>query len=255
MSQHHHDIKNANGEDLHAIMDIPKDGDPKAYIMFAHCFTCNIDLRAVRTITKGLTDFGFAVMRFDFTGLGESGGEFADTNFTHNIIDLKTVADFMAEEYEAPSLIIGHSLGGAAALVAADKIESINAVVTIAAPAEPAHVTHLFEDKIDEMESEGQAEVNIGGRPFVLKKQFLDDLQEQNNKDIIKNLRKPLLVMHSPQDKIVSIENAAKIYERAFHPKSFISLDGADHLLSNRKDSAYVAKIISAWVDRYLGMN
>ena len=253
MAQHHHDIKNTNGEQLHAIMDMPENDTPKAYIMFAHCFTCNIDLRAVRTITKGLTDFGFAVMRFDFTGLGESGGEFADTNFTHNIIDLKTVADFMAEEYEAPSLIVGHSLGGAAALVAADKINSINAVVTIAAPAEPAHVTHLFDDKIDEMESEGQAEVNIGGRPFVLKKQFLDDLQEQNNKDIIKNLRKPLLVMHSPQDKIVSIENAAKIYERAFHPKSFISLDGADHLLSNRKDSAYVAKIISAWADRYLG--
>lgn len=252
MLKKEHTIKNSNGEDLRAVLELPENDMPKAYAIFAHCFTCNSDLRAVRAIARGLTNYGFAVMRFDFTGLGESEGEFANTNFTHNIDDLEIVAEYLAENFQAPKLIIGHSLGGAAALVAAAKIDSVEAVVALAAPAEPAHVTHLFADKIEDMERNGHAEVNIGGRPFVLKKQFLDDLESQNNQKIIKELRKPLLIMHSPQDKIVGIHNAAKIYERAHHPKSFISLDGADHLLSDRSDSAYVADIIGIWVQRYL---
>ncbi|MCC5917567.1 MAG: alpha/beta fold hydrolase [Cryomorphaceae bacterium] len=252
MAQKNHEIENVNGETLHAVLELPLGQPPKAYAIFAHCFTCNSDLRAVRTITRELTNFGFGVMRFDFTGLGESDGSFADTNFTHNLKDLETVSNYMGENYRAPELIIGHSLGGAAAIIAASQLENIKAVAAIAAPADPQHVTHLFGDKKDVMEREGMAEVNIGGRPFMLKKQFLDDLKAQDSKSVLKNLRKPLLVMHAPQDKIVNIENAAIIYERAFHPKSFVSLDGADHLLSNQKDSTYVAKTIGTWAERYV---
>ena len=245
-------IKNKEGEELHASMELPDNGKPQQYAIFAHCFTCNSDFAAVRNISRELTNHGFGVIRFDFTGLGKSGGAFAETNFSANISDISEVNSYITEHFQAPSLLIGHSLGGAAALVAGNELDNIQAVVVVGAPAEAVHVKHIFESSIEKIKEEGEAKVNIGGRPFKIQKHFLEDLDRNDVLKNIKNLRKPLLILHSPQDKIVEIENAAKIYRAAHHPKSFVSLDGADHLLSNKKDSRYVANIIGAWVGRYL---
>lgn len=243
---------NKNEQQIAARLDLPTHQKPAAYVLFAHCFTCNKNLIPVKTISRELTSKGFAVVRFDFTGLGESEGDFEDTNFSSNVQDLIAAAEFMEKEYEAPKLIIGHSLGGAASIYAGSKIDSIQAVATIAAPSSPDHVKHLFKESLDELDENGIAKVNIGGRDFTVKNQFIEDIKAKNMQEILKNLRKPILVLHSPQDKIVSIENAAEIYQNAMHPKSFISLDGADHLMSAKKDSSYAGSVIAGWSKRYL---
>ena len=245
-------FKNEEGLVLAARLEMPVDQRPTAFAIFAHCFTCTKNLMAVTNISRALTSKGIAVLRFDFTGLGESEGDFADTNFSGNVSDLVCASAFLAENYQAPKIIIGHSLGGAAVLMAASMLESIEAIVTIGAPSDPPHVKHLFQNSIEEIEETGIAKVSIGGRPFTIKKQFVDDLEKNDLADTIKGLRRPLLVFHSPQDEIVDIKNAEKIYVAAHHPKSYISLDGADHLLSNKADANYVGEVISSWATRYV---
>jgi len=245
-------FKNSQGDTLSAKLEMPLGQKPVAFALFAHCFTCSKDLQAVTNIGNALASRGFAVLKFDFTGLGESEGEFAETNFSSNISDLISASKFLEKEYEAPELIIGHSLGGAAVLRAAAEISSLKGVVTIAAPADPTHVKHLLEDKEEDIRITGQAKVNIGGRSFTIKKQFLEDLEENSIENVLPGLKKALLILHSPQDEIVEIKNAAKIYSLAKHPKSFISLDGANHLLAGRRDSIYVGDVISSWASRYL---
>ncbi len=242
----------SGGNELSARLELPANGRPHNFALFAHCFTCTKNLNAVRNISGSLVEFGFGVLSFDFTGLGNSEGEFSDTNFSSNISDLIAAADFLAENYNTPSLIIGHSLGGAAAIFAAQKIDSVQAIATIGAPANPEHVTHLIEDEIENIVSSGEAKVNIGGRPFKVKKQFIDDLKEHKLAKVLTDMRKSALILHSPQDKVVAIENAAELYKAAHHPKSFISLDGADHLLSKKEDSAYAGQLISSWAHRYI---
>ncbi|MFT5181911.1 MAG: putative OsmC-like protein/alpha/beta superfamily hydrolase [Alphaproteobacteria bacterium] len=239
------------GETLAARLDAP-DTPPRAYALFAHCFTCTKDIFAASQIARSLAEAGVAVLRFDFTGLGHSDGEFANTNFSSNVGDLIAAADHMRANYAAPALLIGHSLGGAAVLAAAGDIPECKAVVTIGAPDDPGHVAHLFGDSATTIEAAGEAEVSIGGRPFRVQKQFLDDIREQNLDDRIANLRKALLVMHSPVDQIVGIAAAGAIFAAAKHPKSYISLDSADHLMSNREDAVYAATALAGWASRYL---
>jgi putative redox protein len=241
----------AGGDSLAARLELPAD-EPKAYALFAHCFTCGKDIFAARRIAEGLTDLGFAVLRFDFTGLGASGGDFANTNFSSNVGDLLQAADYLRTNYKAPELLIGHSLGGAAILVAAGKIPEAKAVATIGAPSDPSHVAHLFAGSLQEIKAEGEAEVQLAGRRFRIKSQFLDDIENLRLVDAIGSLRKPLAVFHSPVDDTVSIENAADIFMAAKHPKSFVSLDDADHLLSRREDALYVATVLAAWAERFL---
>ena len=247
-------FKNKEGQELVGRLELPADGHPHNFVLFAHCFTCNKNLLAVKNIGKALSNNGFAVLRFDFTGLGESEGEFADTNFSGNVKDLVAAADYLKANYKAPSLLIGHSLGGAAVIFAASEIPSVKAVATIGAPSSPIHVKHLLKSSIDEINSAGKSTVNLGGRVFTIKKQFLDDLESKSLPETAKQLRKPLLIMHSPQDQTVEIKNAEEIYIAAHHPKSFISLDGADHLLSDKRDSVYVGRVIASWAGRYLNI-
>ncbi len=244
-------IVNAAGEKLAARLDLPA-GKAKATALFAHCFTCSKDVFAASRISQALAALGFAVLRFDFTGLGMSEGEFANSNFSSNIDDLAAAAGFLRNELEAPRVLIGHSLGGAAVLAAASKIPEAAAVVTIGAPFDPGHVAHLFQSAADEIAAEGEADVLIGGRSFKVKRQFLEDIAAHNARDYISNLKKALLVLHAPLDAIVGIENAGEIFGAAKHPKSFVSLDDADHLLSKRADAVYVADVIAAWAGRYL---
>ncbi|MFT7482816.1 MAG: esterase/lipase, partial [Oceanospirillaceae bacterium] len=245
------DIPTNGNKKLSASLELPADKKAEHFAIFAHCFTCNSDFAAVRNISRALTTQGFGVVRFDFTGLGNSEGDFADTNFSANVADIKAVHQFITDNYQSPDLLIGHSLGGAAALIAAAEIPGIKAVATVGAPADIQHVQHLFSAGIDEILEKGEASVNIGGRPFRIQKQFIEDLKKRELTDILRKMRKPLLILHSPQDNIVGIDNAAKIYSAAFHPKSFISLDGADHLLSKKADSEYAGNIIGSWVKRY----
>jgi len=245
-------FKNPEGQTLVGRLELPADKYPHNFAVFAHCFTCNKNLLAAKNIGKALTSNGFGVLRFDFTGLGESEGDFADTNFSGNVEDLVAASKFLEEQYQAPTLIIGHSLGGAAAIFAASEISSIKAVATAGAPSNPVHVQHLFKSGVEEIQSTGKAKVNLSGRDFTIKKQFLDDLETKSLPETAKALRKPLLVLHSPQDDTVGIKNAEEIYMAARHPKSFISLDGADHLLSKKEDSIYVGNVIAGWANRYL---
>jgi putative redox protein len=246
-------FKNKSNIELDGQLDLPKDQEIRAYAIFAHCFTCSKSLSAVRNIAKALKDEGIGVLRFDFTGLGQSSGEFADSNFSSNVDDLISAADYLKETRGVgPQLLIGHSLGGAAVLFATTHIEGVKAVATIGAPFGPGHVSHLFERSIPEIEAKGIAEVNIGGRPFTVKKQFLDDISAADPKQVLKSLNAALCILHSPHDRIVEIENATKNYTAARHPKSFISLDGADHLLSDKSDSIYAGKVISSWANRYI---
>ena len=241
----------AQGGQLAARLDLPE-GEPRAYALFAHCFTCTKDIFAASRIAAALAAQGIGVLRFDFTGLGHSEGEFANTNFTSNVADLLQAAGFLRDTRQAPKIIIGHSLGGAAVLAAAHEVPEAVAVVTIGAPAAPAHVQHLFDASLQEIEAAGEAEVQIGGRPFRVKKQFLEDISQQHVTGELGKLRKALLVFHAPRDETVGIENAGEIFVAAKHPKSFISLDDADHLLSRKADAVYVAEVLSAWVERYL---
>lgn len=244
---------NQQGQELAARFDLPINQRPRACAIFAHCFTCSKDLSAVKNISLALTQEGIAVFRFDFTGLGQSEGEFADTNFSSNVDDLLAAAAYLSQEYDAPQLLVGHSLGGAAVLLAGLKIDSVKAVATIGAPADPIHVTHLVEGGKEEIKEKGKAMINIGGRPFCIKQQFLDDLQQVASGHIGK-LKKALLVLHSPQDQIVGIQNAERIYKAAMHPKSYVSLDGVDHLVSDPQDAKYVGQIIASWGMRYLDL-
>jgi putative redox protein len=227
-------------------------GDIATYALFAHCFTCSKDIAAASRIARALAGQGIAVLRFDFTGLGHSEGEFANTNFSTNVADLRCAAEAVRERLGPPELLIGHSLGGAAVLAVAGDIPDARAVVTIGAPSDPAHVAHLLKDKQAEIEAEGVAEVDLAGRTFTIKRQFLRDIESQRLAERIRTMRKALLIMHSPIDEIVGIDNASAIFLAARHPKSFISLDKADHLLTRRTDSEYVATTISAWARRYL---
>lgn len=243
---------NAEGtEQLAARLDRP-DGPERAWAVFAHCFTCSKDLRAVGAITRALNREGIAVLRFDFTGLGESEGDFADTNFSSNVGDLVAAANYLQEYHTSPRILVGHSLGGAAVLQAAHQVESAQAVSTIGAPSNPEHVTHLLEDDIDEIRSTGQARVTLAGRSFTVRKQFLDDLEETRMDDTIRTLDRALLIFHSPIDQTVGIENAAHIFEAAKHPKSFVSLDDADHLLSDPSDAEYIGVVLAAWAGKYV---
>jgi uncharacterized OsmC-like protein/pimeloyl-ACP methyl ester carboxylesterase len=247
------DFPNAGGERLAALLDMPA-AEPRAFALFAHCFTCGKDIRAAKRIAEGLTERGIAVLRFDFTGLGASEGEFANTNFSSNVADLVAAANHLRETHQAPAILIGHSLGGAAVLAAAAEVPEARAVVTIAAPADPSHVTGLLKEQVDEIRARGEVEVTLAGRPFRIRREFLDDVAEQRLDQRIGNLRKALLVMHSPTDTIVGIDNASHIFLAAKHPKSFVSLADADHLLSRRRDAVYVADVIAAWAGHYVDM-
>jgi uncharacterized OsmC-like protein/fermentation-respiration switch protein FrsA (DUF1100 family) len=240
----------SEGHDLAARLDLPP--RPRAFALFAHCFTCGKDIFAAARIAQSLTEDNIAVLRFDFTGIGSSEGEFANTNFSSNVADLVAAADFLRANFAAPSLLIGHSLGGAAVLVAAPQIPEATGVVTIGAPSSAAHVTHNFGAELATIKERGSAEVRLGGRTFTISKQFLDDLAEHNLLADLPRLNKALLVFHSPRDEYVGIDNASAIFTAARHPKSFISLDTADHLIRKRDDAVYVANVISAWASRYL---
>lgn len=245
-----------DGQPLAALLNRPagavRSGTSRGVALFAHCFTCSKDIFAARQIATGLTQLGFTVLRFDFTGLGNSDGEFANTNFSSNIDDLKAAADWLAGHGMAPSLLVGHSLGGAAVLAVAPDIASVKAVATIGAPGDPAHVAALFTKARDEITQKGQAEVLLGGRTFTVKKQFLDDIEQASLKDAQQRFRGATLILHAPLDMVVGIDNAAEIFMRAKHPKSFVSLDGADHLLNQQADALYAASVIAAWSQHYL---
>jgi putative redox protein len=220
--------------------------------VFAHCFTCGKDGFAAARISRALNEHGIAVLRFDFTGLGESGGDFSNTTFSSNVDDLVHAADYLRDNFAAPSILIGHSLGGAAVLAATSRIPETRAVATIGAPADPGHVLLSFNGSRAEIEQRGEADVTLGGRTFRIRRQFLDDIAEQSQFERIRRLHAPLLVFHSPTDETVGVENARLIFDAAHHPKSFIALDGADHLLTNRTDARYVATMLAAWVGRYV---
>jgi len=242
---------NAKGEQLAATLDWPL-GKPTAFALFAHCFTCGKDNLAAKRIAERLTHHGIAVLRFDFTGLGASEGEFANTHFSSNVEDLVAAADHLRMAHSAPAILIGHSLGGCAVLAAAHRIAEARAVVTIAAPYDPAHVIGLFKQHVETIKEKGAVEVSLAGRPFTIKREFLADVAAKKLDECLATLRKALLVFHSPTDDLVGIDNASHIFVAAKHPKSFVSLAGADHLLSQAGDAAYVANVIAAWTDRYL---
>jgi len=245
------DFPNAQGQKLAALLDRPV-GEPHAYALFAHCFTCGKDIHAAKRVAEGLTALGVAVLRFDFTGLGSSEGEFANSTFSSNVADLVAAANELRRRARAPAILIGHSLGGTAVLAAAAEVAEARAVVTIAAPCDPTHVTGVFKDRLDEIAAKGEVEATLAGRQFRISRAFVDDLAEHKLLARIADLRKALLIFHSPTDEVVGIENASRIFAAAKHPKSFVSLAGADHLLSRRSDAAYVANVVHAWAERYL---
>ena len=241
----------STGARLTARLDRP-DGAIAAWVLFAHCFTCSKDLKAVVTLSRALNGAGLAVMRFDFTGLGESEGDFADTSFVSNVEDLVAAASFLEAHHEGPRLLVGHSLGGAAVIQAAGRIPTAASVATIGAPADPSHVERLLTGSVDEIREKGEAEVVLAGRSFRIGRRFLDDLEETRQRERIRELGRALIVFHSPVDRVVGIENAARIFEAAKHPKSFVSLDRADHLLSDPSDASYVGEVLAAWARKYV---
>jgi uncharacterized OsmC-like protein/alpha/beta superfamily hydrolase len=230
----------------------PKESAPRAWVLFAHCFTCGKSSAAAARISRALAERGFGVLRFDFTGLGESEGDFADTNFSSNIEDLVAAADWLRKNEGPARVLIGHSLGGTAALEAATRIEDCVAVVTIGAPARADHVEHLLSDSSETILREGEAKVDLGGRPFTIRRQFVEDVRAHALPESVRELRRALLVLHSPRDTIVDVENAAELFRHAMHPKSFVSLDRADHLLTDAADARYAAEVIAAWASKYL---
>lgn len=247
-------FKNQLGQTIDARLERPIQ-DIRSFALFAHCFTCSKDVHAATRVSRSLTDLGIAVLRFDFTGLGNSDGDFANTNFSSNVADLLSAYEFLSETHDSPQILIGHSLGGAAVLAAAASMPSVRLVTTIGAPSDVTHVERLLSRNIEQIEKDGQATVSLGGRQFVIKKQFLDDLRRTSLTEKIKNLSAALLVFHSPLDQVVSIDNAHEIYMAAHHPKSLICLEGATHLLDRREDSEYVADVMASWCRRYLGRN
>jgi alpha/beta superfamily hydrolase len=245
-------FSNRDGQPLSALLNLPANGAPRHYALFAHCFTCGKDVKAAYTVAKTLAGSGIAVLRFDFTGLGESAGDFADTTFSSNVADLIAAAAFMTARYGGPELLIGHSLGGTAVIRAAADIPSSRAVVTIGSPAEPVHVTRHLSHIMDRIRDSGQARVEIAGKALTIKKAFVEDVAATRVRDVLASLDRALLVMHAPDDDVVAVDNAVRLFSGARHPKSFISLDTADHLLSDRRDAAYAGRVIAAWASRYL---
>ncbi len=245
-------FESARGDKLAGRLDFSQSGSPRAYAIFAHCFTCSKNFKAVAGISHALTRKGIAVMRFDFSGLGESEGDFADTNFSSNVSDLVAAANFLEAHYQAPKLLVGHSFGGTACLQAAMKIASVAAIVTIGSPAEPRHVEQHFVHIREQIEQEGEAELLLAGRPIRIKKQFIDDIGGVKIENILSKLNRALLVLHSPVDEVVGIENAGLLFKAARHPKSFVSLDSADHMLSSAGDAEYAGFLIAAWAARYI---
>lgn len=245
------DFANGRGETLAGVLDLPE-GEPHAFALYAHCFTCGKDALAAVRIARALAARGIGVLRFDFTGIGGSGGDFAETNFSSNVKDLVAASAALGAKYAIPKLLIGHSLGGAAVLAAAHELPEARAVATIAAPCDPSHVRRLLGSGVAAIERDGEAEILLEGRRFRFRRQFLEDIARQPMEEHVAHLGRALLVMHAPRDETVGIENATAIFSRAKHPKSFISLDRADHLMSDRRDAAYAAEVIAAWADRYL---
>lgn len=244
---------NLRGVKLAGRLELPLDKEPANYAIFAHCFTCGKDLKAIHNISLALIQQGIAVLRFDFTGLGQSEGDFSESHFSSNVEDLQAAYEFLSDYYQAPSLLIGHSLGGTAVLMAASLLPLVKAVVTIGSPCHPQHVLKLLKDDIDQIEEDGEATIQLAGRQFLISKRFIEDMGSHRMQDSIKKLRgRSLLILHSPQDEIVNVDNARLIYEEASHPKSYVSLDGADHLLSRKEDSLYVGQLIGSWASRYL---
>ncbi len=244
-------FENSDGQALSGILDLPT-GEPAAFALFAHCFTCSKNIKAAGNIARAMADAGIAVLRFDFTGLGQSEGAFEDTTFSSNVSDLLSAVSWLEEHYRGPEILFGHSLGGTAVLQAAPQVASAVAVATIGSPADPQHVAHLFRDSEEELKESGVAEVLLGGRPFRMKQAFVEDLAEHDLPASIGRLRKALLVMHAPLDDIVEIENASALFAAAKHPKSFVSLDKADHLLTREEDSRYAGRVLASWATRYL---
>ena len=247
------EFKGALGDTLSAKIDYPDEGEVRSWVLFSHGFSIGKDLKPIRTISKALVEDGYGMMRFDFTGLGESEGDFSETNFSTNCQDIRAAAKFLEENYSAPCILIGHSFGGTAALKIASEIPSVKAVATIGSPCDTTHIVHQFGGKLEEIIVEGEAKVLLAGRPFTIKEQFLDDIRSQDMINEIAELRVALMIFHSPQDSVVNIDNASHIYMQAHHPKSFVSLDGADHLLlHNPKDAEYVGHVLTAWAERYI---
>lgn len=246
------EFENQDGLRLAARLETPADGQAAALALFAHCFTCGKDVKAAFHISRSLAQAGLAVLRFDFAGLGQSEGDFADTNFTSNVNDLIAAARFMAQRGMAPTVLIGHSLGGAAVIQAATAIPSVRAVAAIGAPAAPAHVKQHFGRAQTRIENEGQARLNLGGRDLRITRQFLEDVDGVVLETALQQLGRALLILHAPGDEVVGIENAGRIFRAARHPKSFIALDGADHLLGDAADARYAGRLIAAWAARYI---
>jgi putative redox protein len=244
---------NGRGQELAARLELPS-GEPRAWALFAHCFTCSKDIAAASRVSRALGGEGLAVLRFDFTGLGNSEGDFGNEGFSSNVADLIAAAGALRDRWSPPQLLVGHSLGGAAVLAAAAEIPEVRAVATIGAPSDTVHVKQLFALDLEEIEREGSAAVELAGRPFRISRDFVRDLEQQDLAERVRELGRALLIMHSPEDTIVGIEHAARLYQAARHPKSFVSLDGADHLLGDRKDSTYVARLLAAWASRYLDL-
>ncbi len=242
----------AFGDRLVGRLALPADGAPRAHALFAHCFTCSKDLKAAVRLTRALVAARMAVFRFDFTGQGESEGDFARTHFSSNVADLVEAARFLEREHAAPRLLLGHSLGGAAVIHAAGQLPEVRAVATVGAPADPTHVKRLLTGSLEEIDSTGEAEIAIAGRPFRIRREFLEDLERQNMERALRGLERPLLLFHAPLDQVVGIDNAAELYGMARHPKSFVSLDGADHLLTDERDARHVGRVVAAWAARYL---
>jgi alpha/beta superfamily hydrolase len=246
-------FENHSGQTLAALLDLPADEKPDAYALFAHCFTCSKDYKGVAWVSKELAAEGIAVLRFDFTGLGESEGNFADTSFSSNVADLVAAAEYMARELEAPKVLVGHSLGGAAVIHAASHIPSAVAVATLAAPSSTDHLVGVIRSSVADIENDGEAEVEIGGKTFKIRREFLDDLSAVKMLDAVSGLGRALLVCHSPADRTLGIDNANEIFMAALHPKCFLSLDSADHLCSNPVDARYAGAMIATWSRRYIG--
>jgi putative redox protein len=245
-------FENTSGHRLAAILDLPEDDEPIAFAVFAHCFTCSKNYKGVARVSRALAAEGVAVLRFDFTGLGESEGDFAATTFSSNVDDLVSAAGYLERAFEAPKLLIGHSLGGAAVLQAAAHIPSVAAVATIAAPAALDHLAGMLRSSSAEIEETGEAEVEIGGRPFRIREALVKDLDAVNMREAISRLGAALMVLHSPGDRTVSIEHGNEIFGSAQHPKSFVSLDTADHLLSEAEDARFAGEMIATWAKRYV---
>lgn len=245
------DIENERGLALSARIDWPE-SPPRAFAVFAHCFTCSRNLKATRQVIRGLSQQGIATLSFDFTGLGSSEGDFSETNFSTNVSDLLDAAAYLEEAHQAPSLLVGHSLGGAAVLHAAHQLPSVKAVATIGAPFNPSHVKHLFAHARHEIHADGEAKVQLGGRHFTIQSQLLEDLDTQDTTSCIASLGRALLVLHAPLDETVGVENATRIFGAAKHPKSFVSLHEADHLMSRAEDARYAGEVIGAWATRYI---